>query len=66
MENIFLEQDTSLKLCMVHIKIMNPFFAEHLKEFKHMFELVLEGEKQVDQAKNALVSFFCFATNNAS
>ena len=29
--------------------------TEQLKEFKHMFDLVLEGEKQVDHAKNNLV-----------
>ena len=30
--------------------------SEQLKDFKHMFDLVLEGEKHVDQAKNNLVS----------
>uniref|UniRef100_A0A147BHM0 Putative myosin-i heavy chain-like protein n=1 Tax=Ixodes ricinus TaxID=34613 RepID=A0A147BHM0_IXORI len=30
-------------------------FVEHLKAFKHHFDLILEGEKQVDQARNALV-----------
>ncbi|GFO41716.1 Zinc-binding alcohol dehydrogenase domain-containing protein 2 [Plakobranchus ocellatus] len=27
-------------------------FAEHIKGFRHMFEMVLEGEKQVTQSKN--------------
>ncbi len=30
-------------------------FSEHLKDFKQMFDLVLEGEKHVDQAKTNLV-----------
>lgn len=29
-------------------------FVEHLKAFKHHFDLILEGEKQVDQARNSL------------
>ena len=37
-------------------------FSEQLKDFKHMFDLILEGEKHVDQAKNNLVSSsVCFA-----
>lgn len=29
-------------------------FAEHLKKFKHQFEMILEGEKQVDHARTHL------------
>ncbi|XP_013396067.1 uncharacterized protein LOC106163101 [Lingula anatina] len=29
-------------------------FAEHLKEFKQMFDMILEGEKHVDMSKNNL------------
>lgn len=36
-------------------------FTEHLKDFKQMFELILEGEKHVDHAKNNLVSY-CYST----
>lgn len=31
-------------------------FVEQLKSFRHHFELILEGEKQVDQARNALAA----------
>lgn len=31
-------------------------FVEHLKTFRHHFELILEGEKQVDQARSALAA----------
>lgn len=35
--------------------IPSTFFAEQLKEYRQMFEMVLEGEKQVSQAKENLV-----------
>lgn len=31
-------------------------FAEHIKDYRHMFEMVLEGEKQVSQSKNNFVA----------
>lgn len=31
-------------------------FVEHLKTFRHQFELILEGEKQVDHARGALAA----------
>lgn len=35
---------------------------EHLKEFRQMFEMILDGDKHVSQAKHNLVSFFnCFS-----
>ena len=37
---------------------MLKLFLEHIKEHKRMFEMVLEGEKHVSQAKNNYVSIF--------
>ncbi|GFS18976.1 zinc-binding alcohol dehydrogenase domain-containing protein 2 [Elysia marginata] len=31
-------------------------FGEHIKDYRHMFEMVLEGEKQVSQSKNNFVA----------
>jgi len=32
------------------------FVTEHLKEYRHMFDMILEGEKHVAQSKNNFVS----------
>ena len=42
----------------VWIMKIETLFSEQLKDFKHMFDLILEGEKHVDQAKNNLVSSY--------
>ena len=36
-------------------EILYIFVLEHLKEYRQMFDMVLEGEKHVTQAKNNLV-----------
>ena len=45
--------------------IYKLFVSGHLKEYKQMYEMVLEGEKHVQQAKENLVTTkhsFCTAS----
>jgi uncharacterized protein YpuA (DUF1002 family) len=44
-----------MELNLIYTEVQREF-SEHLKVFKQMFEMVLDGERHIDQARSHLVS----------
>ena len=60
---IFSKIVKTLVLCQIQMIAWFISFSEQLKDFKHMFDLILEGEKHVDQAKNNFGMYTNFVTS---